>query len=316
MLVDGARAQAQDLRDVAVGLALGEPGQHLALAGGEAELAGELGRHVATGVLGQPQQEFVGAKLAHILQPKLLVAGKGRHGCGFRSRLALLRVVEPLRHRVRQHEIVGGVGERIRQQFLGLRRRPQQRAGVVDREQIAAGDIERGARALRHPRIGEMDPNARQHFLDHDRLGDVVDATGFEPTHDVLGFGEARHEDDRDAVEPGIALQPPAGLEAVHARHHGVEQHDIGRDLVDDAHRGGAVEGDHHGHSGAVERVGEEAQCLRRVVDDELSLFNGHSCAISSTSPYIDRDRTGRPASASVRRSPRARDTRCRSRRA
>ena len=40
MLVDGARAQPQDLRDVAIGLALAKPSQYLALARGEAEFAG------------------------------------------------------------------------------------------------------------------------------------------------------------------------------------------------------------------------------------------------------------------------------------
>src|SRR5690349_1039636 len=41
VLVDGARAEAQDLRDVAIGLALGEPGQHLALTRRQAEFARE-----------------------------------------------------------------------------------------------------------------------------------------------------------------------------------------------------------------------------------------------------------------------------------
>src|ERR1700747_1430398 len=39
MLVDRTRAKPQDLRDVAVGLALGEPRQHFALPRGEPEFA-------------------------------------------------------------------------------------------------------------------------------------------------------------------------------------------------------------------------------------------------------------------------------------
>jgi hypothetical protein len=64
-------------------------------------------------------------------------------------------------------------------------------------------------------------------------------------------------------VEPGVALQPPAGLEPVQPGQVGVEQDDVGRDLVDDPHRGRAVERDHDRHAGAVERVGEQPQGLR-----------------------------------------------------
>jgi hypothetical protein len=61
MLVDRSWRQAQDLRDVAIGLALGQPRQHLALTRGEAELAGEFRGRFA-GLLGKPQQEFVGGQ--------------------------------------------------------------------------------------------------------------------------------------------------------------------------------------------------------------------------------------------------------------
>lgn len=120
-----------------------------------------------------------------------------------------------------------------------------------------------------------MDANARQHLLDHDWLGDVVDAAGFKSAHDMLGFGQARHEDHGNIGEPRIALQAPAGLESVNAGHHGVEQHDVGRDLFDDAHCGRAVERDHHRHPRAIERVGEQPQRLRRIVDDQrdVALF-------------------------------------------
>src|SRR5690242_12494401 len=44
MLVYGARAQAQDLRDVAVCLALADPRQHFALPAGQAEFGAKIGR--------------------------------------------------------------------------------------------------------------------------------------------------------------------------------------------------------------------------------------------------------------------------------
>ena len=68
-------------------------------------------------------------------------------------------------------------------------------------------------------------------------------------------------------------------------RHDGIEQDDVGRDLVDDAHGSGAVKRDHHGHAGAVERVGEQPQRLRRVVDYERDVallgFSDHTSARS-----------------------------------
>jgi hypothetical protein len=101
----------------------------------------------------------------------------------------------------------------------------------------------------------------------------------------MLGLGQSRHEDDRHVVEARVALQPAAGLETVHARHDRVEQDDVWRDLVDDAHRGGAVERDHDGHAGAVERVGEQPQRLRRIIHDQrdVALFglSDHTSAAS-----------------------------------
>ena len=77
---------------------------------------------------------------------------------------------------------------------------------AADRQQIAAGDVERGAGALRHPRVGEVNPDAGDHLLDHDRLCHVVDTAGFQPAHDVLGFGQPRHEDDRHIGKARVAL--------------------------------------------------------------------------------------------------------------
>src|SRR6478752_7572089 len=51
VLVDGARTQAQDLRDIAVGLALGQPRQHFALAGRKSKFAREIGGSIRGGVL-------------------------------------------------------------------------------------------------------------------------------------------------------------------------------------------------------------------------------------------------------------------------
>lgn len=58
MLVDRARAQPQNLGDVAVGLALAEPGENLALAPRQAEGASEIGGIVGLGGPRDPQQKL------------------------------------------------------------------------------------------------------------------------------------------------------------------------------------------------------------------------------------------------------------------
>jgi hypothetical protein len=70
--------------------------------------------------------------------------------------------------------------------------------------------------------------HARQHLARADGLGHVVHAAGLEGGHHVLGLGQAGHEDDRDVRGGRVGLQPARHLEAVHAGHHGVEQHDVG----------------------------------------------------------------------------------------
>ena len=137
------------------------------------------------------------------------------------------------------------------------------------RQQEAAEGVERGARAVRHARIGEMHANARQQLVGHDRLGDVVDAAGLQALDDVLGLAQAGHEDHRHMRQRLVLLQAAAGLETVHARHHGVHQDHVGRDRSHDRQRLLALERDQHGHAGLLERVGQHAQRVGRVVDHE-----------------------------------------------
>src|SRR3954467_14953212 len=120
MLVDRARAQAQNLRDVAVGLALAEPGQHLAFAGGEAKLAGEFGWRRGAGLPGESQQELVRRGLAHVVQAELRTVGQGSR---LRLRAALaLRLLQPLQQWYWQDEVVLGLrAVVVRQQLLRLR---------------------------------------------------------------------------------------------------------------------------------------------------------------------------------------------------
>ena len=131
-----------------------------------------------------------------------------------------------------------------------------------------------------------MHPDSREHFLDHDRLGDIVHATGRQPPDDIFGFRKSRHEDDGRVGKIRLALQPAASLETVDAGHDRVEQHDVRSDLFDDPDRGSAVECDHHHHAGGVERVGKQPQRFRRIVDNQDNIAalgaNGHCSATPS----------------------------------
>ncbi len=60
-----------------------------------------------------------------------------------------------------------------------------------------------------------------------DRLGDEIVGAGFQPLHLVGGLIERRHHDDRHVRRLGRGLDAAADLEAVHARHHDVEQHHV-----------------------------------------------------------------------------------------
>ena len=140
---------------------------------------------------------------------------------------------------------------------------------AIGGKQRAAGGVERQAGALRRARIVEMHADAGEQNVEHDRLGDIVDAAGFQPLDDVLGLAQAGHEDHRHMGERGIALHAPRRLEAVHARHDRVHEHHVRRDALGDVERLRALGGDQHGGAELLQRVGEEAQRLRRIVDHQ-----------------------------------------------
>ena len=66
-----------------------------------------------------------------------------------------------------------------------------------------------------------------------------------------------------------LRLEAAAGLEPVKAGHHRVEQDHVGGDLVDERQREVAPHRDQHRRAGTLDRLGQEAQGVGRVVDDE-----------------------------------------------
>jgi hypothetical protein len=93
---------------------------------------------------------------------------------------------------------------------------------------VAEG-VQRVARLALRARGLQVGGDARQHLARLDGLGDVVGAAGGKRRHHMLGLGQAGHEDDGDGGGGLVGLQPARHLEAVHARHHRVQQHDVGR---------------------------------------------------------------------------------------
>ena len=120
-----------------------------------------------------------------------------------------------------------------------------------------------------------------------DRLGEEVVGAGFEPGHPVRRLVEGGDDDDRDMGGARIGLQAPAGLEAVHARHHDVEKDDVALAAGADLDRLRPVHcGDHLEVLGRQARL-EELYIGDVVVDDENS--RGHLAEAPRVSRRRDR---------------------------
>ena len=106
------------------------------------------------------------------------------------------------------------------------------------------------------------------HLAGHDRLGDVVGAARGEAGGHVVAAGG--HEDDRNVRGGRIGLEPAAGLEAVDARrHHHVEQDQVRVQAAGQLERALAAGGGQQVGLEGGQRVLEQRDVLRRVVDQE-----------------------------------------------
>src|SRR3954462_8687909 len=189
MLVHRARAETENLRDVAVGLAARDPQQDLGLALGHREFLAQDRLVAAEIALDQPEQILVRPDLADKEKLKL-----GREGIGLevnrrrRRRLTGRALLKPVLHAAWENVLVGvEIPERFSQQPSRLRRTPEDPSGAARRKQKAAERVKRRASAVRDARIGEVDANARQQLAGHERFGDVVNAAGLQTLDDVLG---------------------------------------------------------------------------------------------------------------------------------
>ena len=79
----------------------------------------------------------------------------------------------------------------------------------------------------------ELQPGERANARDErnlvDRFRQEIVGSGFESFHPITRLIERRHQDDRDMRGRGIVLETAADVEAIHPRHHDVEQNHIER---------------------------------------------------------------------------------------
>jgi hypothetical protein len=118
-------------------------------------------------------------------------------------------------------------------------------------------------------RVAHVDAHARQQFVHVHRLADIVHAAHLEPFDHVLALGQAGHEDHGHVRGFGVGLDARGGLEAVHAGHHRVHQHQIGHNVAQQVQRRRARCRHQHGDPARFQRIGQQAQRIRFVIDDE-----------------------------------------------
>jgi hypothetical protein len=100
-------------------------------------------------------------------------------------------------------------------------------------------------------------------------LRQVVVAAGVESRDDVAGVGLRRHEDHRDRLEPGVALELAHDRDAVELRHHDVEEDQVRLELAGAGEPFLAVGCGLDLVAVRLEAHAQDLEVLRRVVDGE-----------------------------------------------
>src|SRR4051812_2082261 len=75
---------------------------------------------------------------------------------------------------------------------------------------------------------GEYGGDARGELAGAERLDDVVVGAGLEALLDVRLLGASGQHDDRQTVHVGVGAQGAGSVQAAHAGHHHVENHQVG----------------------------------------------------------------------------------------
>src|SRR3954453_6760005 len=111
----------------------------------------------------------------------------------------------------------------------------------------------------------ESCPDAGDELWHLERLLDVIVGAGFEPDDDVDGVGAGRQHHDRNGRGPADLA---ADLEAVDAREHDVEEHEVGGFRSESGEGFGPVAGGRDGEPGVAQADGRDL-ADRGVVFDE-----------------------------------------------
>ncbi|QTK80679.1 hypothetical protein AT6N2_C3188 [Agrobacterium tumefaciens] len=275
MLVHRPGGQAENIADIAVGLALGDPQQHFRFPRGQREM---LFQKVVVRLLvggGQAKQMLIrthGAKEGKLqggasgLGDRQRCIAAGLRCCPFADPAADMAdddvhaVIPPGRSINEPRRLRGG---------------PVDGPICAHGEQMASGGIKRDPGALRRAGIGKMDADAGAQLVDIDRFRQIIDTAGVQRPHDMFGLRQAGHEDNRHLRHRRIGLEASAGLETVHGGHDGIEQDDIGRDALGDVQCSLPRCGDEGREAGLLQRIGQEAQRFRAVIHQQYNISRG-----------------------------------------
>ena len=116
---------------------------------------------------------------------------------------------------------------RMRPSILAL----DQAVGRIDQPHVLAGRLAH-AKLVHHHLQAHQAAHAREQRGIVDRLGEEIVGAGIEPRDAVGRLVERGDHHDRHMGGLGIGLDAAADFEAVHARHHDVEQDDVGLVLL------------------------------------------------------------------------------------
>ena len=117
----------------------------------------------------------------------------------------------------------------------------------------------------------EVRPDAGEHLVRLEGLVDEIHRAELEAPHLLARLRQRREEDDRAVARVRVSLEPGARLEAVHARHHDVEQHQVRHRAGRNREGVAAAAGGEQPVAPPLERLIEDLQ-IRGVVVDQQDL--------------------------------------------
>ena len=122
----------------------------------------------------------------------------------------------------------------------------------------------------------------RYHLSNLEWFGDVIDAPRLEPHELVSRIGKTGHEDHRDVSSAFSRFQAPASLETVDARHHHVQQDQVGSHEAGPLQSLFTVLSDEHLMTYAFQTIHQHAEIGGHVIHDQDSAGASTGCCGSA----------------------------------